>query len=198
MDKGPRKLYTRFGDQGLTRLLGGETVQKDDPRIDTCGALDELQSALGVARSLLCDESTRSVLLAVQQELFVAGAELASTPWKASRLERRITGRDVERLEAWIDRMSGEYGLPTGFVAPGESPASAALHLARSICRRVERSTVRLNRGVGGYKVLIVYFNRLSDLLFALAWSATVMAAVEKVLGELAAAPTRQPGKGKI
>lgn len=166
-------------------LLSRETVDKDDLRVSTYGALDELQSHLGMARTLIRDESAGSVLLAVQQDLFVAGAELASTPMKMRGLSHRITGEDVEKLEAWIDRISGQYGMPDGFVIPGASPESAALHVARAVCRRVERSIVSLNRKTGTYREMIVYFNRLSDLLFVLAWSMTVTAAVEEALNGL-------------
>lgn len=187
MDEISHKIYTAFGDRGQTKLLSGETVEKDDLRVNTYGALDELQSHIGMARSLIREEHVRSTLLAVQEDLFVAGAELASTPERIYKRKKRITAKDVKKIEEWIDQAVERYGMPGGFVVPGASIDSAALHLARSVCRRVERSVVSLNRITGSYKVVIVYFNRLSDLLFVLAWSLTVTAAVEQVLNELKA-----------
>jgi cob(I)alamin adenosyltransferase len=179
------KIYTRFGDRGQTRLLSGETVAKDELRVNTYGALDELQSHLGMARSLIREESVRSTLYAVQKDLFVAGAELASTPERIAQLGKRITPKDGAKLEDWIDHMTDRFGMPGGFLIPGNCPGSAALHVARSVCRRVERLIVGLNHITGTYKELIVYFNRLSDLLFILAWSIALVAAIEEVLGEL-------------
>src|SRR5271169_3016692 len=90
-----QRIYTCFGDRGQTRLLGGETVEKDDLRVDTCGALDELQSCLGMARALMRQETLRSMLCAIQKELFVAGAELASTKTTLLQRKRRITKQEV-------------------------------------------------------------------------------------------------------
>ena len=185
MNEISQKIYTRFGDRGQTKLLSGETVEKDDLRVNTYGALDELQSHLGMARSLIREEHVRSILLAIQKDLFVAGAELASTPERIYKRKKRITTKDVKKIEDWIDQAVERYGMPSGFVVPGDSLDSAALHLARSVCRRVERLIVRLNRIDGTYKVVIVYLNRLSDLLFVLAWSLAVMAAIEQVFNEL-------------
>ena len=185
MAKSVHTIYTRFGDQGQTRLLSGETVAKDDLRVDTYGALDELQSHLGMARALVRQEIFRPMLLELQEELFVAGAELASTPASLNRLKRRITKLEASALEAKIDGLTASFGISRSFVIPGMSPDSAALHVARSVCRRVERLVVRLNRHTNDYQDLIVYFNRLSDLLFVMAWSATVNAVIENVLDGL-------------
>jgi len=190
-----RKIYTGFGDRGRTSLLGGEIVEKDDLRVNAYGALDELQSALGVARSLVREEYARSILFAVQKDLFVAGSELASTSGRFLKGGQRITTGDVKKLEKRVDQLTGRYGLPGGFVIPGESLESAAVHLARSICRRVERLIVGLHRRTRAYEVLIVYFNRLSDLLFVLAWSMTVDAAIEEVLSGLMPDSVKSAGK---
>jgi ATP:cob(I)alamin adenosyltransferase len=149
-----------------------------------------------MARSLIQEESVRSILRAVQKDLFVAGAELASTPERISQLGNRITTKDVNKLEEWIDQMTDGFGMPGGFVIPGDSPESAALHLTRSVCRRIERLIVSLNRSTGTYEELIVYINRLSDLLFVLAWSTAVAVAVNKVLDELLAV-SKSPAKGR-
>lgn len=187
------RIYTGFGDRGQTRLLSGETVGKDDLRVNTYGALDELQSHLGLARSLVRDESVRAILHAIQQDLFVAGAALASMPELIFQRGNRIAEQDVKRLEDWIDREVERVGMPGGFVIPGTSPDSAALHVARSVCRRVERLVVSLHRITGTYENLIVYFNRLSDLLFVLAWSAALAAVVETVLNELVTLQAVEP-----
>lgn len=181
-----RKIFTRTGDRGQTRLLSGETLEKDDPRVTTYGALDELQSHLGMARALSSDPTLRAMLYAIQKDLFVAGSELASTPSKLARLRRRLTKDDVSVLETQMDQLAESFGIPESFVVPGASPDSAALHVARSVCRRVERLVVQLNRSTRSYQDLIVYFNRLSDLLFVMAWAATVRAIAERVLEELA------------
>jgi cob(I)alamin adenosyltransferase len=177
------RIYTKGGDQGQTRLLSGETVEKDDCRVSAYGALDELQSHLGVARVLAGLEPVRSILGSVQQIIFIAGSELASTHETLMRLKRRVNREDVRRLEEWIDGLTGVYGLPGRFVVPGSSLDSAVLHVARAVCRRCERSIVLLNRETGGeYSECVVFFNRLSDLLFVLAWSLELRALVEDVV----------------
>jgi|SRR5208283_1607004 len=180
-----QRIYTRFGDRGQTKLLSGETVEKDDLRVDTYGALDELQSHLGMARALLRQETLRAMLSGIQKELFVAGAELASSQTTLPQRKRRITKQDVSALEAKIDGLTESFGLSQSFVIPGTSPDSAALHMSRSVCRRLERLVVRLNRNTNSYPDLIIYFNRLSDLLFVMAWSATVSAVIENVVDGL-------------
>lgn len=179
------KIYTRFGDQGNTKLFGDQIVAKDDLRVQTYGTLDELQSHLGLARAAMEDGSLQSVVYTIQKDLFIAGTELASAPETLDEIKSRITSRHVEQLEALIDQITEQYGRPAGFVTPGASFDSAALHVARSVCRRVERSVVNLNRNCGPHEVLIKYFNRLSDLIFMLAWSAQVRAAISLVLDGL-------------
>jgi len=179
------KIYTRSGDQGQTKLLGDEVVSKDDLQVKTYGALDELQSQLGLARAANREQSLRSIIHSVQKDLFIAGAELASTSEFYQGLTARLTEDNVAQLESWIDRVSDQYGRPQGFVTPGASFDSAALHVARAVCRRLERLIVSLNRNLGAHGLLIVYFNRLSDLLFMLARASQVRAAIEQVLDEL-------------
>lgn len=180
-----RKIYTKQGDAGSTRLLSGETVAKDDLRVKTYGCLDELQAHLGMARAVTRHEPICSVIHTVQQDLFAAAAELASTAQQLPNLKRRIGRADIERLERQIDEWTGRCGLPTQFVVPGRAVDSSAVHVARTVCRRCERLIIQLNRQLQDYPLLISYFNRLSDLLFVLAWALEVRAVVKAVVGEL-------------
>jgi cob(I)alamin adenosyltransferase len=157
-------------------------VNKDDTRVKTYGALDELQAHVGMALSLTRVDAARLVLGAIQEDIIVASAELASSPEAALQLGRRIGKGDVVRLEQWIDELTVSYSLPERFVRPGISTDSAAVHVARAVCRRCERLIVTLNRQVGGYDDLLVYFNRLSDFLFVIAWSLEVNAVVEGIV----------------
>jgi len=179
------KIYTRQGDKGQTRLLSGDRVDKDDPRVKTYGALDELQSHLGFARSLIRVESISSLLYQIQKDIFVASAEMASTSRFLSRLKNRIGEEDVKRLENWIDEYTMTYGLPDRFVVAGKSSDSAAVHVARSVCRRCERLVVMIHRQECDYKELVAYFNRLSDLLFVLAWCLEIRAVIERVIQDI-------------
>jgi len=188
METATRKIYTRKGDKGQTSILSGEKVAKDDARVKAYGAVDEFQSHLGLARALTGVKSIKSVLHSIQEDLFVAGAELASTPKALPRLKKRIGSENTQQLESWIDKFAMRFGLPRQFIVPGKSPDSAALHVARAVCRRCERLIVMLNRPTGVYDELLVYFNRLSDLLFVLAWSSEVIAIIEEVVREVLAA----------
>jgi cob(I)alamin adenosyltransferase len=185
MDDKDNTIYTRQGDQGLTTLLSGEKVYKDDLQVKSYGALDELQSQLGLARSLSRDEEISSMLITIQHDVLTASSELASRPSGFNKLKKRLARRDAERLEEWIDRFTGIYGLPGHFILPGASPDSAALHVARSVCRRCERIMVTLNRQTRSYDRLLVYFNRLGDLLFTLAWAVELSSYIESVLLDL-------------
>ena len=169
------KIYTRKGDDGTTSLWYGGRVAKTDVRTEAYGSLDEANSALGVARSL-CGEDQADVhdtILALQRNLFVAGAELATAPEAAERLEggiSRITDQMVEEVEADIDRYMGRVDLPPHFVIPGGTEISAALDVARSAIRRAERRVVELRDADGlASDVVLRYVNRASDLAFALA-----------------------------
>jgi len=160
-------------------------VPKDDPRLKAYGALDELQSFLGLVRSMTGQESVKSIIYTVQKNIFIASAELASTREKLSRLKRRIGKEDIQQIESWIDAQSAAYGIPDHFIIPGNTPDSAAMHVARTVCRRCERLIVFLNRSTGDYEELIVFFNRLSDLLFSLAWSLELIATIEGIVRDV-------------
>ena len=180
------KIYTRKGDRGKTRLLSGEEVEKDDFRIKAYGALDELQSYLGLARSSVRIESIALLLYQIQNDIFVASAELASTSKALPGLNKFISNKDVLRLESWIDDYTATYGLPDGFVVAGNSTDSAVVHIARSVCRRCERLIVVIHRQTArGCNVLLTYFNRLSDLLFILAWALEVRAVISKIIQDI-------------
>ena len=168
------KIYTKTGDQGQTGLLYGGRVWKDDPGPAAYGAVDEAVAAFGVARTL-ADGGLAESLLALQRDLFVVGAELATAPEKRSKLEPGVsltTDEMVERLEDWIDETVADKGLPQEFVVPGEDPPEAALEVARTTVRRAERSVVSLARsGALEGSQVPVYLNRLADLTYVLARS---------------------------
>jgi cob(I)alamin adenosyltransferase len=170
------KIYTRKGDDGTTSLWYGGRVPKTDVRTEAYGSLDEANSALGVARSLCKrdgQEDVHDTILSLQRNLFVAGAELATAPDAAERLEggvSRITDEMVESVEADIDRYMSQVDLPPHFVIPGGTELSAALDVARSAIRRAERRVVELRDSDGlASDVVLRYINRASDLAFALA-----------------------------
>ncbi len=166
------KIYTRTGDDGTTALGDGERLAKYHLRIASYGTVDEANAAIGLARQALGpgDELVESMLARIQNDLFDLGADLC-VPDRGEPLPYtplRITDAQVARLEAEIDQMNGELRPLTSFVLPGGSPASAALHLARTIARRAERHIVELaaqeNEPVN--PASLKYVNRLSDLLF--------------------------------
>jgi len=179
------KIYTRKGDLGTSSLLSGEKVSKDDIRLEAYGALDELQAQLGMARALSHDQDLQSIVNDIQRDISHACSELASNPEVCERLPRRLRRSDTERLERCIDTFTARFPLPKHFIVPGRTTDSAALHVARTVCRRAERRIVAVNRAVGGYDEVLVYFNRLSDLLFVLAWWLEVVAVVDDVAREV-------------
>jgi cob(I)alamin adenosyltransferase len=168
------KIYTRKGDDGTTGLWYGGRVEKSAPRPEAYGAVDEAGAALGLCRAAARDDpELYADLLRIQRELFVAGAELATAPEAAERLEpgvSRITSEMVERLEADIDRYMARVDLPPKFVIPGGTELSARLDVARTAVRRAERRTVDLKlAGELGDDTILTYLNRASDALFAMA-----------------------------
>lgn len=178
-------IYTRRGDTGQTRLLSGELVDKDDARVQTYGAVDELEAHLGMVIAFTRSSRARSLLREIQEDLVIACAQLASSGEPDVRVPRRVGRDDAARLERAIDELTARYRLPRRFVRPGASPDSAAAHVARAVCRRCERLIVTLNRRTGGLDGLVVYFNRLSDLLFTVAWSLEVDAVLDSIVAEV-------------
>ena len=167
------RIYTKTGDDGTTGLLFGGRVQKDDLRTEAYGASDEAVAALGLARADVTDAGLADLLLRLQRELFVVGAELATDrdAWpKLKAGSTLVTAEMVTALEELIDTYVERTGMPKEFVVPGETRASAAIDLARAIVRRCERRVVALTRGglVPDGEALR-YLNRLADLLFVLA-----------------------------
>ena len=168
------RIYTKTGDDGTTGLLYGGRVPKDDPATDAYGTTDEAVALLGLARSLSDDEVVAAELLALQRDLFVVGADLATNPRERAKLQEGVslvTGAMVHRLEDRIDAMVADRPLPEVFIVPGANPASAALDVARGVIRRAERQVVSLERHAERKVNPEVrrYLNRLSDLVFVLA-----------------------------
>jgi cob(I)alamin adenosyltransferase len=173
------KIYTKTGDAGETSLFDNSRVSKADSRVDAYGEVDELNATLGAARAAGLDDDLSGVLLMIQQELFAVGARLADPA-------KRIAGRvgkaavresDVERLEQTIDRLESELAPLRRFILPGGALPGALLHMSRTICRRAERRVVALGPDAVE-PIVIVYLNRLSDLLFVMARAANRRAGV--------------------
>jgi cob(I)alamin adenosyltransferase len=173
------KIYTKTGDSGETSLFDNSRVSKADARVDAYGEVDELNACLGAARAVGVDADIASLVETIQRDLFAVGARLADP---SSRIAGRVTkavvsDQDVRRLEEAIDSLEGELSPLRRFILPGGSPAGALLHLARTICRRAERRVVGLGPGAVEPNV-IVYLNRLSDLLFVAARAANRRAGI--------------------
>lgn len=161
------KIYTRTGDGGSTNLFDGTRIAKSDPRVEAFGECDEANAAVGAARAAGLDPDIDAVIERVQRDLFALGSRLADPAERiADRVTKVLLGPDdVTRLEEWIDRYEEELPPLRSFILPGGTPAAAALHLARTVCRRAERRMVAL---VTVEVEFVAYMNRLSDLLFVL------------------------------
>ena len=164
------KIYTRTGDKGTTALGNGARVSKHSVRVEAYGTVDEANAAIGLAR-LHTEESADSMLNRIQNDLFDLGADLCCpvTPDETPGSALRITPEQVTRLETEIDSMNAELSPLTSFILPGGSPASAHLHLARTITRRAERLVASLSETEDISEHALTYLNRLSDHLFVLA-----------------------------
>ena len=164
------KIYTKTGDAGETSLFDNTRVSKADARVDAYGEVDEVNACLGAARAAGVDTETSALIEGLQKDLFALGARLADP---SSRIAGRVTKAsigeaDVQRLEQAIDRLESTLPPLRRFILPGGSPAGSLLHLARTVCRRGERRVIGLGPGAVD-PILIVYLNRLSDLLFVMA-----------------------------
>ncbi len=167
------RIYTKTGDGGETALLGGGRVSKDNIRVDAYGEVDEANAALGVARGTAPTELADDLLAAIQRDLFAIGGRLATpTPERLAAPQRArvaVTPDRIAALEKAIDDAEADLTPLTAFVLPGGTPKAAALHLARAVSRRAERAVVRLGHVEEVPPEVLVYLNRLSDLLFVLA-----------------------------
>lgn len=162
--------FNKRGDKGTTSLLFGHRVPKHSPRPEAYGVMDEANSALGLARGLLSEPKLRQILLGIQEELFLVGAELASLPEDSSKLKAKISKKHADGLEKLIEQYEERMDIPKKFVPPGGTPAAGALDLARSIVRRGERRIAKLaDEGEIRNPHMLSYCNRLADLLFTLA-----------------------------
>ena len=164
------KIYTKTGDTGETGLFGGMRVAKDDVRVEAYGAVDELNAALGLAASLGASEAESRLIAEIQNDLFVLGAELACVPEKRNSLKLQLVDdKDIARLERFIDQLQASLPSLEHFIVPGGNPVAAALHQARTVCRRAERRLLSLSCRQVVSPHLLVYLNRLADLCFVMA-----------------------------
>jgi len=178
------KIYTKTGDAGDTGLFGGGRVPKDDPRVEAYGDVDELNAVLGLARAAELMPRIDEVLVPIQRDLFSIGALLA-TPDR-DKMEQhltkaRISDERIAELERAIDACDRELEPLKAFILPGGTQKAAALHVARTVCRRAERRVIHLQREVEIPQIVVVYLNRLSDLLFTLARFANARAGAGEV-----------------
>ena len=165
------RIYTATGDDGTTGLVGGKRVRKDSKRVEAYGSVDEVNAVLGVVRGFQLPERVARLLMAIQDDLFTIGANLA-VPEGTNPAEWKIpsvAATDVVRLEKAIDEFASELPPLQKFILPGGVPAAAMLHFARTVARRAERACVALSQDEGLDKRIICYLNRLSDLCFVLA-----------------------------
>ena len=164
------RVTTGAGDRGQTRLADGHRVEKDSVRVEVYGTVDELNSQVGLALALEPIPELEAPLRSIQNDLFHLGADLATPPGEAAQRERpRIEGRHVAALDSLIKEWVAALGPLPEFILPGGSPAAAALHVARTVCRRAERLAVALSRQDEVSADALKYLNRLSDALFLMA-----------------------------
>lgn len=173
------KIYTKTGDDGTTSLFDGTRVAKTHPRVVAYGTVDELNAHLGAARAAGLDAELAGKVEQLQRDLFALGARLADPRHKIAErvVKAAVTDADVSRLETWIDELESELPPLRHFILAGGSPGGAALHVARTVCRRAEVHALGLGDGAVE-PVVLVYLNRLSDLLFVMARAANHRAGV--------------------
>ena len=171
-------IYTRYGDKGETVTLGGKSIPKDNPRVAAYGEVDELNALLGVCISFMEEGKTHKALSLIQKELFVIGAELAAGG--AKKPGKTVGLQAVSDLEQEIDLIEKELTPLHNFILPGGSKTASMLHLARTVCRRAERSVVTLSKKEKVNPQIIVYLNRLSDLLFVMARQVNVKKRIDE------------------
>lgn len=160
------KIYTGFGDKGYTSLIGGEKVKKSSLRVDVYGTLDELNSLLGIIRAKNDLTEIDKILNSIQNDLFLISAEIATVGNKKGGTLRVIDKKDILKIEHWIDEFGRQIPELRQFVLPGGTETASFIHLARTVARRAERLLVQLMDDSSLRDELLVYLNRLSDLLF--------------------------------
>jgi cob(I)alamin adenosyltransferase len=170
-------IVTRTGDKGTTGLVGGKRVPKTDPRIEAVGTVDELNALLGVVRCEQLPKDAETALEEIQHRLFTLGADIASPAGTKAHTER-IQPAHILALDAWIDRMEPQLPPLMNFILPSGNAAGAHLHHARTVCRRAERRVVALSQVEEVNPEVIVFLNRLSDLLFVAARAANAASGV--------------------
>jgi cob(I)alamin adenosyltransferase len=162
--------FSKLGDGGETSLLGGQRIPKYDPRPDAYGTLDEASSVIGVARAMTGNQKIKDIILDVQKDLLVLGAELSSLPEDLDYLKRRIGEDDINRIEKIIENLQKHVTLKKEFIHPGETIVSAQIDVGRTIIRRAERKAAKLKAdGYTENALIYKYLNRLADMLFTLA-----------------------------
>lgn len=161
------KIYTKTGDKGQTSLYDNTRIDKDSIRVESYGTIDELSSSIGLARTFIDDREIIDILLRVQRELFDVAGELATVD--RNKFPEKINEEHVTWLEVVIDTYIQKIPNINKFIIPGSSRASAALHVARTVCRRAERRIITLSKDEYVNPILVKYVNRLSDALYALA-----------------------------
>jgi cob(I)alamin adenosyltransferase len=178
------KIYTKTGDAGDTGLFGGGRVPKDDPRVEAYGDVDELNAVIGMARAIEQLPRIDEVLVPMQRDLFSIGALLATPDLDKMHkhlAKANIDDRRIRELEQAIDDCDRELEPLKAFIIPGGSRKGAMLHVARTVCRRAERRVIHLQREVEIPQLVVIYLNRLSDLLFTLARLANVLTGAGEV-----------------
>jgi cob(I)alamin adenosyltransferase len=161
------KIYTKTGDDGTTGLQGGSRISKSNPRIVAYGAVDEINSSLGIVLSNTLDNDIKELLTKIQNDLFVAGSDLSNPDMKVTK--NRITSEMVEYLEGKIDQLEKELAPITKFILPGGHKIASQVHFARTVTRRAETTVITLAEKENVNVQCKKYLNRLSDLLFVLA-----------------------------
>ena len=176
------KIYTKVGDKGTTSLIGGTKVAKSDMRIEAYGTVDELNSYIGLCRDLLTDDHSKKTLKEIQDRLFTIGSSLACDPEKEPKMKiPDLKKEDVTLLEKEIDEMDKVLPEMKHFILPGGHSTVSHIHIARCVCRRAERSCVRLQQQSEEEPLVLKYLNRLSDYLFVLARYASHILKAEEI-----------------
>lgn len=176
------KIYTKAGDRGSSSLLGGNIVPKDHPRLEAFGTLDELNSWIGLIRDQLRDEGMREVLLKIQDRIMVGSTILASEKKNTTPAIPELHEQDISFLEMEIDRMDKLLKPLQSFILPGGHTTVSYCHLARTICRKAERYSVKFIKNSEQTGILVKYLNRLSDYLFTLARKIALDLKIEEII----------------